>query len=149
MQTTQPNRAAETAHLLRDETSLLYAFELRTANGLSLTDCFQVHVIELPKYVIPSDKDPITDPVEQWLYFFRDAANCTPEELARRLPHPLFEEAIGALERIAKTPEERQAYDGRLKDQRDEWVRTAQAKLEGIKQGQQTKPTYRSLRRLR
>ena len=116
-------RAAETAHLLRDETSLLHAFELRIANGLSLTDRFQVHIIELPKYVIPSDKDPITDPVEQWLYFFRDAANCTPEE--------------------------RQAYDDRLKDQRDEWASTAQTKLEGIKQGQQTKPTYRSLRRLR
>ena len=88
------------------------------------------------KYVIPSDHEPIADPVVQWLYFFRDASNCTAEELARRLPDPIFEEATGVLEMIAKNPEERQHYEDRLKAERDEWARTAQAKLEGIEQGQ-------------
>ncbi len=32
---------------------------------------------------------------------------------------------------IAKNPEERQHYEDRLKAERDEWARTAQAKLEG------------------
>ncbi|WP_231616050.1 hypothetical protein, partial [Novipirellula artificiosorum] len=29
------------------------------------------------KYVIPGDNKPIIDPIEQWLYFFREAANQT------------------------------------------------------------------------
>ena len=115
--------------------TLQHAFQLRTADGLSLTDCLQVNVLELPKYIIPSDNEPITDPVEQWLYFFRDAANCTAEELARRLPDPVFAEATGVLQMIAKNPEERQLYEDRLKAERDEWARTAQAKLEGREEG--------------
>jgi predicted transposase/invertase (TIGR01784 family) len=126
------------AVMFRSETKLLHAFELRTADGLSLTDCLQVHVIELPKYVIPSHSGPITDPVEQWLYFFREAANCTTEELVRRLSDPIFGEAAGVLVMISRTPLERQAYDDRLKAERDEWPRTAQAKLDGIEQGQRT-----------
>ncbi|TWT54784.1 PD-(D/E)XK nuclease family transposase [Rubripirellula amarantea] len=47
----------------RDEPRLQHAFGLRTAGGLSLTDCLQVHVFEVPKYVIPSDNEPIADPV--------------------------------------------------------------------------------------
>lgn len=89
---------------------LQHASGLRTVGGLSLTDCLQVHVFELPKYVILSDKEPIADPV--------------------------FEEATGVLEMIAKNPEERQHYEDRLKAERDEWARTAQAKLEGIEEGQ-------------
>ncbi len=34
-------------------------------------------------------------------------------------------------EMIARTPAERQAYDDRLKAERDEWASTEQAKLEG------------------
>ncbi|WP_146514776.1 hypothetical protein [Rubripirellula amarantea] len=56
--------------------------------------------------------------------------------MARRLPDPIFEEATGVLEMIAKNPEERQHYEDRLKAERDEWARTAQAKLEGIEEGQ-------------
>lgn len=37
---------------------------------------------------------------------------------------------------VAKNPEERQHYEDRLKAERDEWARTAQAKLEGIEEGQ-------------
>ena len=117
--------------MFREETSLQHAFQLRTAGGLSLTDCLQVHVFELPKYIIPSDNEPIVDPVDQWLYFFRTAANCTPEELAHRLPDPIFDEATGVLEMIARNPEERQHYEDRLKAERDEWARTELAKREG------------------
>ena len=123
------------AVMFRGEPTLQHAFQLRTTSGLSLTDCLQVHIFELPKYVIPSDNEPITDPVEAWLYFFRRAASLTREELLQRLPDPIFAEAVGVLEMIAKTPEERQVYDDRLKAERDEWARTEQARLEGIEQG--------------
>ena len=125
------------AIMFRDEKALQHAFQLRTINGLSLTDCLQVYVFELPKYVIPRDNEPITDPVDQWLYFFRRAANLTPEELSRRLPDPVFAEATGVLEMIARTPEERQHYEDRLKAERDEWARTAQAKLDGREEGRE------------
>jgi predicted transposase/invertase (TIGR01784 family) len=123
------------AVMFREEQMLQHAFQLRTTGGFSLTDCLQVHIFELPKYVVPSDSEAITDPVEQWLYFFRRAANLTPEELHHRLPDPVFAEATGVLEMIARNPEERQLYEDRLKAERDEWARTAQAKLDGLEEG--------------
>lgn len=123
------------AILFRDESRLQHAFGLRTAAGLSLTDCLQVHVFELPKYLVPSDNQAITNAVDQWLYFFRRAADCTPEELTNRLPDPVFNEAAGVLQMIARNPEERQLYDDRLKAERDEWAKTEQAKLEGRMEG--------------
>ena len=59
--------------------------------------------------------------------FFRKAATLTADELALRLPDPVFAEARGVLQMIAKNPEERQMYEDRLKAERDEWARTAQA----------------------
>ena len=144
--------------MFRDEPGLRHAFELRTAAGLSLTDCLQVHVFELPKYAIPSDNQVFTDPVDQWLYFFRRAADCTPEELAARLPDPVFAEATGVLQMIARNPEERQLYDDRLKAERDEWARTEQAKREGELVGKiellsqllnQPSPSNRTLREMK
>ena len=125
------------AIMFRHEASLQHAFQLRTAGGLSLTDCLQVHIFELPKYVIPSDNKPIVDPVEQWLYFFRESPKLTAEELAYRLPDPVFSEAIGVLQMIAKNPEERQLYEDRLKAERDEWARTAQAEKDGLERGRE------------
>ncbi len=96
-----------------------------------------MHVFELAKYAIPSDNEPITAPVDQWLYFFCEAARRTTTELAHRLPDPVFIEATGILEMIARTPAERQVYEDRLKAERDEWARTEQAKLEGKLEGRQ------------
>jgi hypothetical protein len=80
---------------------------LRTESGLLLTDCLQIHLFELPKYVPPSDNRVISDPIEQWLYFFSRAEESTAEELTARLPDPVFAEAAGVLEMIAKNPDER------------------------------------------
>lgn len=49
------------AAMFRDEPTSQHAFQLRTSVGLSLNDCLQVHVFELPKYVVPSDNNVITD----------------------------------------------------------------------------------------
>jgi hypothetical protein len=96
-----------------------------------LTDCLQIHLFELPKYVPPSDNRVISDPVEQWLYFFRRAEESTAEELTARLPDPVFAEAAGVLEMIAKNPDERRLYNERLKLERDERARNLQARQEG------------------
>lgn len=111
-------------------------FRLRTGAGLALTDCLQVHLLELPKYAPPADNGPITDPLEQWTYFFRLASASTAEELSRRLADPVFAEATGILEMIAKTPEERRFYEARLKMQRDEQARLEAARDQGIAEGE-------------
>jgi len=91
----------------RGTEALHHRFQLRTEAGLLLTDCLRIHLLELPKYVSPSDHRVIGDPVEQWLYFFCRADESTAEELITRLPEPVFAEATGVLEMIAKNPEER------------------------------------------
>ena len=100
-----------------------------------LTDCLRIHLFELPKYVPPSDNRVISDPVEQWLYFFCRADDSTAEELVSRLPHPVFAEATGVLEMIARDPEERRLYNERLKMERDERARNLQARQEGRQEG--------------
>jgi hypothetical protein len=73
--------------------------------------------------------------IEQWLYFFRRAKESTAEELTARLPDPVFAEAAGVLEMIAKNPDERRLYNERLKLERDERARNLQARQEGREEG--------------
>ncbi|TVP97934.1 MAG: Rpn family recombination-promoting nuclease/putative transposase [Planctomycetaceae bacterium] len=120
----------------REEAGMHHHFQLRTDRGQLLTDCLQIHLVELPKYVPPGDNRVITDPVEQWYYFFCRAKESTKEELAARLPHPVFAEAVGVLEMIAKNPDERRLYNARLKMERDERARNLQARLEGELEGE-------------
>jgi hypothetical protein len=85
--------------------------------------------------VAPSDNRIITDPIEQWLYFFRLAGQSAPDELAWRLQDPVFSEATGVLEMIARNPDERRLYNARLKMERDERARNLQAREEGRQEG--------------
>ena|GEM_PF-271410 len=119
----------------RSEPALHHNFQMRSESGLLLTDCLQVHLFELPKYVPPSDNRVINDPIEQWLYFFRRAEESTAEELIARLPDPVFAEAAGVLEMIARNPDERRLYNDRLKLERDERARNLQAREEGFQLG--------------
>ena len=52
-----------------------------------------------------------------------------------RLPDPIFAEAAGVLEMIARTPEERDLYEARLKLQRDEQSRIEAAEARGEAKG--------------
>lgn len=107
-------------------------FRLRSRKGdLSLTDGLQIHLLELPKYSVPSDNGVITDPVESWLYFFRRADEMTPKEIQQRFHSPAFKEAAEILDMIQRTPQQRDQYELRLKAQRDERARLEQARLEG------------------
>lgn len=64
--------------LFRQTSAIHSDFRMRTRDGgLDLTDGLQIHLLELPKYVIPSDNGVITDPIEAWLYFFRRASGMT------------------------------------------------------------------------
>ena len=119
----------------RDLADLRHEFRLRSDTGIELTDCLQVHLFELPKYTPPSDNRVVSDPIEQWLYFFAAAEGSTPDELTARLADPVFAEATGVLEMISKDPLERVLYEFRLKAERDEIARTEQAIRDGQEQG--------------
>jgi predicted transposase/invertase (TIGR01784 family) len=107
-------------------------FRLRSQDGrLDLTDGLQIHLLELPKYAVPSDNRVISDPVEAWLYFFRQADEMTTEDIEQRFDSPAFTEAAQVLDMIQRTPQQRNQYELRLKAQGDDRARIQQAKLEG------------------
>jgi predicted transposase/invertase (TIGR01784 family) len=122
--------------LFPEASDLHLDFRLRTRPPtLELTSALQVHLLELPKYALPSDNDVITDPIQQWAYFFRQAAELTPQQLADRLGDEVFDEAAGVLEMIARSPRERELYEARLKMQRDEQSRIEAAEERGEARG--------------
>ncbi len=113
-------------------------FRLRDGrHGRVLTNDLQVHTIELPKYECPAHNERISDPLDEWVYFFRFAASSTAEEIAARLVDAEFCEATGVLEMIAKTPTERAAYEARLKFQRDAEARLMYAEQAGHEAGRE------------
>jgi len=124
-----------------DEPSLRHNFQLRSPGGVVLTDCLQIHLFELPKYVPPSDNGIVVDPISQWLYFFCRAKESTAEELTKRLPDPVFAEATGVLQMISMTPRESYYYNLRLKMERDARAKSMQivedARAEVLEQGRQ------------
>jgi hypothetical protein len=106
-------------------------FRLRTRSGLELTNCLEIHLLELPKYSPLDDNELIADPRDQWMYFFRRANGSSVDELLDRLPDPVFERAVGVLEMISRTPDQRRHYDARLKWELDENTRIQTAFEEG------------------
>jgi len=111
-------------------------FRLQNAEtGLVLSHDLQIHLLDLPKYTGAIDSPVGKSPLEKWAYFFRFAAQSTPQELSRRLVDPEFKEAAGVLEMVAKTPRERMLYEARLKHELDTAGRVEQATLDGLIQG--------------
>jgi predicted transposase/invertase (TIGR01784 family) len=104
---------------------------------LELTNCLEIHLLELPKYAPLDDNEEITDPRDQWMYFFRRAEGATVEELLDRLPDPVFKRAVGVLEMISRTPDQRRHYDARLKWELDENTRIQTAFEEGEIKGRE------------
>jgi hypothetical protein len=80
----------------------------------------EIHTLELPKYRPPGDNVIVTDPREEWMDFFCGARGRTAEAIRSRLASPVFVEAIGVLEMVSKTPEQRRYYQARLKWELDE-----------------------------
>jgi len=74
---------------------------------------WEIHLLELPKYSPVDDNEVIADP--------RD----------HRLPDPVFQRAVGVLEMISRTPDQRRHYDARLKWELDENTRIQTAFEEG------------------
>ena len=114
------------------------SFRLRCdQENLVLTDDLEMHLIELPKFHRSNTEIPRCSALEKWLYFLQHAEHLDADELRKLLPGAAFEEAIGVLEMIARTPEEREFYDSRLKLVRDEEARLLFARIEGREEGRE------------
>lgn len=110
-----------------------------SAQNLELTDRFQIHTIELPKYNLSGSELGRADSLQKWVFFLRRAADLEIADLSRLLPEPAFRKATGVLDMISRTPEERLRHDLRLKAMRDrfselEYNRTI-ARQEGLAEG--------------
>ena len=123
--------------LLADTSNLHSDFRLRSTDGRTFTDDLQIHLVELSKSQANEHNMKQVSALEQWSYFLRNADRYSASELRNILAEPAFEEAIGVLEMIARNPEQRLAYDTRLKFQRDEAARLEFARSEGIQEGRQ------------
>lgn len=102
---------------------------------LVLTDNFEFHIFELPKFEPTSDKIGELPAAEKWLYLLTHAAEVEPEVLADQLGESAYREAIGVLEMISKSPEDLQYYEDRLKFLRDERGKLDAARQEGEQVG--------------
>jgi predicted transposase/invertase (TIGR01784 family) len=108
----------------------------------------EIHLLELPKYSPVDDNEVIADPRDQWMYFFRRAEGSPVEELLERLPDPVFERAVGVLEMISRTPDQRRHYDARLKWELDENTRIQTAFEEGEIKGREEGELFGKVRML-
>ncbi|MEZ6061065.1 MAG: Rpn family recombination-promoting nuclease/putative transposase [Planctomycetaceae bacterium] len=112
------------------------SFRLRCDQAdLVFTDGLQFHTLELPKFLMPGTEIAQCSGLEKWLYFLMNAEFADPTELLALLGDPIFEEALGVLQMISRTPEERQYYDARQKFLLDEEARLLGARSEGLEQG--------------
>jgi predicted transposase/invertase (TIGR01784 family) len=103
--------------------------------GLRLTDRLQVHLIELPKYNFEGVSIAAANDLDQWAYFLNRAFVLEAEELKRLLPQPEFVKATGVVEMIAKTPNQREQYERRLKAELDLRSFVNDARRGGIAEG--------------
>jgi predicted transposase/invertase (TIGR01784 family) len=116
-----------------------HSFRLRCDqdSNLVMTDDFEFHIIELPKFLSESDNIGELPPDQKWLYLFTHAAEMEPEQLSDLLGEEPYREAIGVLEMISKTPEDYQYYEDRLKFLRDQQANLADARQEGREEGRE------------
>jgi len=106
-------------------------------HGLELTDHFQIHIVELPKYT--DDKTTVrTAPgLSQWAFFLKSAQHLSVEELRSFFEEAAFQPAIGVLEMVARIPEQRHRHDSQLKAIRDYESGIEEAKLCAKQEGRE------------
>ncbi|MFM7038951.1 MAG: PD-(D/E)XK nuclease family transposase, partial [Planctomycetaceae bacterium] len=103
---------------------------------LTLTDHLQIHFLQLNHLQVTADTLYNASPVERWCWFLRHAQELTTEQLNLLLPDKEFTEATKVLDMIAKTPEQLQEYNARLKAQRDEQARIIFGRQQGLEIGE-------------
>ena len=108
---------------------------------IELTQHFQVHTVELPKYNFEQDDIPTLPQLSQWAFLLKLAPHLDADRLRELFTEAPFHKAIGVMEMISQTPEQRRIHDARMRALRDyESViegATFQARQEGLREGRQ------------
>ena len=122
--------------LFRESALYHLSFRLRCdQSDVVFCDDLEFHTLELPKFAVSGDRIDQSPPMEKWLYFLQHAEHLEPGELASRLGDPAYLDAVGVLEMISRSPEDRQFYDARQKFIHDEEGRLLAARQEGREEG--------------
>ena len=114
------------------------SFRLRCdQQPLVFTDDLIFHTLELPKFERSKAEISGCSAIEKWLYFLKHAEHAEAGDLIRKLGDPEFEEAVGVLNMISRSPEERQFYEARIKFLHDEEARMIAARMQGREEGRE------------
>lgn len=101
---------------------------------LTLTEQFEIHVVELPKFT--RSVDQLLNDEERWTYFIQNSEAYDSDSLPQPLAIvPEICQAAEILTMVAHSPAEKAEYEDRLKAQRDEISRIAFALDEGLARG--------------
>ena len=104
---------------------------------IELTDHFQIHTVELPKYNVHASDCPIGVCLEKWAWLFQRAEELDTAELRSLLPEPTFQKLIGILEMISKNPAQRHVYESQQRAARDKVWQIQEARREGLLTGRE------------
>ena len=122
--------------LFHQEPRYHHSFRLRCDQSeLVLTNDFEFHILELPKFAPSSDNIGNLTAAEKWLYLLQHAEEMDADRLSSLLSEPPFDEALGVLAMISKNPDDLQFYEARLKFLRDEEAKLEAAMQEGMEKG--------------
>ena len=105
--------------------------------GVELTDHFQVHTVELPKYNLDEAEVRTASSLAQWAFLLKMASQLDADRLRNLFTEAPFHIAIGVMEMISRTPEQRQIYDARQKAIRDFESVIEGARFQGREEGRE------------
>jgi predicted transposase/invertase (TIGR01784 family) len=83
--------------------------------NVELTEHFQVHTVELPKYNLDEATLRAAPDLAKWAFFLKMAPHLDAVRLRKLLAEAPFQKAIGIVEMISRTPEQRRIHDARQK----------------------------------
>jgi predicted transposase/invertase (TIGR01784 family) len=103
----------------------------RVMNQQSRVFChdLEIHLLEIPKF--QADEKAVATPLDQWLFFLREAQNLDSDHRPSCLTLPTIHKAIEELQMINLNEADHELYQDRLKASRDERFRRNDTLAEG------------------
>ena len=105
-------------------------FRVIDSEGRLFCSGLEIHLLELPKFI--ADPNTVATPLEQWLFFLREATNIDPEHCPPCLTLPTIHKAIEELNMISQSEADHQTYLSRRKYALDEQSRRADGIWTGV-----------------
>ena len=104
-------------------------FQVMDQQGRVFCSDLEIHLLELPKF--RADENAVVTPLDQWLFFLREAKNLDSDHRPSCLTLPTIHKAIEELQMISLNEANHELYLERSKLSRDEQSRRADTLFEG------------------